>query len=67
MGRDGFTLTKLRHVGDEEKTIIWKADPLDKYPIIVYLEIYGVLFEYISRYTKTSFLIIVYLGIYEYE
>ncbi len=34
------------------------GNPLDKYPIIA---------QYISRYTKTSFLIIVYLGIYKYE
>ena len=43
------------------KNAFWKPDPLpvDKYPIIVYIEINSVY--------KTAFLIVVYLGIYEYE
>ncbi len=42
---------------------IWKSDPLDENPIIVYLDIYKVYIEI----HENSLLIIVYLGIYEYE
>ncbi len=56
---------------DHEKlpSCIWKPDRdprLDNFPVFVYYDISRYT-EYISRYTKTSFFIIVYLEIYDYE